>query len=90
MKIRELLFIKLIFNAFILILILDCINDFSYINMYAMHSNLKYNSQVSQKMCKIDQQIARHFVHYSKYLYNPLPFYATQIITLFKDLSKSR
>ena len=31
----------------------------------------------------IDQQIARHFVHYSECLSNPLPFYATQIITLF-------
>ena len=40
MKIVEFLFIKLIFNAFILSLILDCINDFSYINRYAMHSNL--------------------------------------------------
>ena len=31
----------------------------------------------------IDQQIARHFVLYSEYLYHPLPFYGTQIITLF-------
>ena len=30
----------------------------------------------------IDQQIARHFVHYSESLYNPLSFYITQI-TLF-------
>ena len=28
----------------------------------------------------IDQQIARHFVHYIEYPYDPLPFYATQII----------
>ena len=32
----------------------------------------------------IDQQLARHFVHYSEWsLTQPLPFYATQIITLF-------
>ena len=30
----------------------------------------------------IDQQISRHFVLYSEYLYHPLPFYAIKIITL--------
>ena len=42
----------------------------------------------------IDKKIARHFVHYSECLYNPLPIYATQIINpfldLIKDLSQSR
>ena len=33
----------------------------------------------NKKYFLIDQQIARHFVHYSKCLYNPLPFNATQI-----------
>ena len=27
-----------------------------------------------------DQQLARHFVHYSECLHYPLPFYVTQII----------
>ena len=31
----------------------------------------------------IDQQIARHFVHYSEYIYHPLPFYTTKIINPF-------
>ena len=31
----------------------------------------------------IDQQIARQSVQFSEYLSNPLPFWTTQIITLF-------
>ena len=31
----------------------------------------------------IDQQIARHSVHYSECLYHPLPIYATQMIKHF-------
>ena len=34
----------------------------------------------------IDQQIARHFVHYSECLYHPLIYYATQIINPFLTL----
>ena len=37
----------------------------------------------------IDQQIARHFVHYSESLHHPLPFYATQIIYPFLTLRLS-
>ena len=33
----------------------------------------------------VDQQIARHFVHYSERLSNPLSFYATQIIKPFHN-----
>ena len=34
----------------------------------------------------IDQEIMRHFVHYSECLYLPLPFSATQIINTFLTL----
>ena len=37
----------------------------------------------------IDQQIARHFVHISECIYQPLPLYATQIINLFLTKKKS-
>ena len=37
----------------------------------------------------INQQIARHFVHYFEYIYHSLHFYASQI-TNFNDLSHSR
>ena len=40
----------------------------------------------------IDQQKARPFVHFSEYLSDPLPFYATQLINYFqfKDLTQSQ
>ena len=31
----------------------------------------------------LDHQIARHFVQYSEWLSDPLPFYATQLINSF-------
>ena len=37
----------------------------------------------------IDQQKAQHFVHFSEYLSDPLPFYATQFITYFLNLKIS-
>ena len=46
-----------------------------------------YNDFIQQNINKryfiIDQQIARHFVQYSEFLSNPLPFYAEQIIDPF-------
>ena len=37
----------------------------------------------------IEKQIARHFVYYSGCLLNPLPFYATMIISPFLSSSIS-
>ena len=39
----------------------------------------------NKRYLMIDPQIARHFVHYSECLSNPLPFKATQIINPFLD-----
>ena len=39
--------------------------------------------EIDKRYFMIDQQIAQHFVHYSKCLYHPLLFFATQIIIPF-------
>ena len=45
------------------------------------------NVNLYKRYIIIDQQIAcRHFVDYSEWLYQPLPYYATQIINPFLTL----
>ena len=43
----------------------------------------KYITRLDKRYLMIDQQIARHFVHFSKCLYTLLPFCATQLINPF-------
>ena len=44
------------------------------------------NIYLFKRCFMIERQIARHFVHYSECLSNPLPFYATQILNPFLNL----
>ena len=43
----------------------------------------------NKRYSTIDQQIARHFVHYNECLYHPLPFYTTQTMNPFLTSSLS-
>ena len=54
--------------------------NFKIINKFC--ANCLYNCE-HKRYFIIDQQIAEHFVHYSKYLSKPLPFYATEMINPF-------
>ena len=49
----------------------------------SLYFSLFYLEIIYERKFVIDQQIARHFIHYSECLSIPLPFHTTQIILLF-------